>query len=77
MLKQHRQIKKIEGWKKAAIAKTGHLKELLISKKQIQFTYRKLSSHVGGGGRREGGEERLHYRNHLIFNKLETAAAAN
>lgn len=55
MDKQHKQKKKKGKKNKAALAKTGHLKELLISKKAIEFTYRKLSSGVGGGGRSGGG----------------------
>lgn len=50
--------------------KMGHLKKkLLTSKRQLHLHI--TNFHLGGC------EERLHRRNHLIFNKLETVAMAN
>ena len=53
----------------ASLKNWGLLKKLLTSKRQLNLHI--INFHLGGC------EERLHHKNHLIFNKLETVAMAN
>lgn len=48
-----------------------------LKKKNLLTSKRQLDLHIANFHLGVGCEERLHRRNHLIFNKLETVAMAN